>query len=175
MKKILFIASAILILLSGCENFLDSELLTEKTTANFPETEKDAQEMVTAIYAHLLFESPETSSQYYIAQLAGDDCLGGNLSYSNNCATNFLMYSGNLNTFAGIWDRCYTLINRANNAINTMENVKSWSSESERNRLFGESYFLRAMAYYELAQVFGGVPLRTTLESTNLPTNTWHK
>ena len=71
MKKILFIASAILILLSGCENFLDSELLTEKTTANFPETEKDAQEMVTAIYAHLLFESPETSSQYYIAQLAG--------------------------------------------------------------------------------------------------------
>ena len=36
--------------------------------------------------------------------------------------------------------------NRANNAINTMENVKSWSSESERNRLFGESYFLRAMA-----------------------------
>lgn len=125
--------------------------------------------MVTAIYAHLLFESPETSSQYYIAQLAGDDCLGGNLSYSNNCATNFLMYSGNLNTFAGIWDRCYTLINRANNAINTMENVKSWSSESERNRLFGESYFLRAMAYYELAQVFGGVPLRTTLESTNLP------
>lgn len=75
MKKILFIASAILILLSGCENFLDSELLTEKTTANFPETEKDAQEMVTAIYAHLLFESPETSSQYYIAQLAGDDCL----------------------------------------------------------------------------------------------------
>lgn len=102
MKKILFIASAILILLSGCENFLDSELLTEKTTANFPETEKDAQEMVTAIYAHLLFESPETSSQYYIAQLAGDDCLGGNLSYSNNCATNFLMYSGNLNTFAGM-------------------------------------------------------------------------
>lgn len=66
MKKILFIASAILILLSGCENFLDSELLTEKTTANFPETEKDAQEMVTAIYAHLLFESPETSSQYYM-------------------------------------------------------------------------------------------------------------
>ena len=79
------------------------------------------------------------------------------------------MYSGNLNTFAGIWDRCYTLINRANNAINTMENVKSWSSESERNRLFGESYFLRAMAYYELAQVFGGAPLRTTLESSRKP------
>lgn len=30
MKKILFIASTILILLSGCENFLDSELFIEK-------------------------------------------------------------------------------------------------------------------------------------------------
>ena len=58
MKKILFIASAILILLSGCENFLDSELLTEKTTANFPETEKDAQEMVTAIYAFPVLHCP---------------------------------------------------------------------------------------------------------------------
>lgn len=62
MKKILFIASTILILLSGCENFLDSELLTEKTTANFPETEKDAQEMVTAIYAHLLIHLPASGT-----------------------------------------------------------------------------------------------------------------
>ena len=36
MKKILFIASAILILLSGCENFLDSELLTEKDNRQLP-------------------------------------------------------------------------------------------------------------------------------------------
>ena len=65
-------------------------------------------------------------------------------------------------------DRCYTLINRANNAIATFDNVKSWSSEAEHKRHFGEAYFLRGMAYYELAQVFGGVPLRTTTETVNL-------
>ena len=125
--------------------------------------------MLTSIYAKLLFEDPETSSEYYTAQLASDDCLGGNLSYSGNCATNFLLYQGSLNSRLGIWDRCYQLINRANNTINTLDNVKSWSSESERLRHFGEAYFLRAWTYYELVKIFGGVPLRTTIEAVNLP------
>lgn len=77
MKKIIInivLAVTTVFALSACEDFLDTKNLTQKTTENFPETEKDAQEMVTAIYAHLLFESPETSSQFYVAQLAGDDC-----------------------------------------------------------------------------------------------------
>lgn len=35
MKKILLILSTAAILFSGCENFLDTDLLTQKTTANF--------------------------------------------------------------------------------------------------------------------------------------------
>lgn len=168
MRQIIYILSTLLILTS-CNNFLDTELLTAKTTDNYPETEKDADQMLVSIYAKLLFESPEASSQYYTAQLASDDCLGGNLSYSNNCATNFLLYTTNLNGRLDLWGRCYQLINRANNMINTLDNVKSWSSESERLRHFGEAYFLRAWAYYELVQIFGGVPLRTTIDAVNLP------
>jgi hypothetical protein len=171
MKKILFILSTVLVL-TGCNNFLDTEDLTDKTTANFPETEKEADQVLTGIYAHLLFEDPETSSSLYIAQLAGDDCIGGNLSYSNNCATNFLMYSGNLNGHLGLWDRDYTLINRANNGLVLLDNFKKWSSDEEKNRHYGEIYFLRAIAYYELAQVFGGVPLRTTPDATNIGRST---
>ena len=171
MKKItsIILTLATVLLLASCEDFLDSQNLTQRTTETFPETELDAQQMVTAIYAHLLYESPESSAFMYIAQLAGDDCLGGNLSYSGNCATNFLLYKDNLNSFLDMWDRDYTLINRANSALANMDNVKSWSSESEKNRLLGETYFLRAFAYYELAQTFGGVPLRTTTDAVNIP------
>ena len=167
MKKIFFILSAALLMV-GCEDFLDTRILTEKTSENFPLTEEEADEVLTGIYAHLLFESPETSSMFYFAQLAGDECLGGNLSYSGNCATNFLMYKDNLNGLSGLWERCYTLINRANQALATMDKVTEWTQES-RDRHFGEAYFLRAMAYYELAQMFGPVPLRTTTENTNIP------
>lgn len=167
MKKIIYILSAAM-LLAGCESFLDTRILTEKTTENFPSTESEADEMLTGIYANLLFESPETSSEYYFAQLAGDECLGGNLSYSGNCAVNFLLYKDNLNILSGLWSRCYTLINHANQAIASMDKVTDWTTAS-RNRHFGEAYFLRAVAYYELAQMFGGVPLRTTTDNTNIP------
>lgn len=167
MKKIFLILSAA-VLMVGCEDFLNTRILTEKTSENFPLTESEADEVLTGIYAHLLFESPETSSMFYFAQLAGDECLGGNLSYSGNCATNFLMYKDNLNGLSGLWERCYTLINRANQALATMDKVTEWTQES-RDRHFGEAYFLRAMAYYELAQIFGPVPLRTTTENTNIP------
>ena len=167
MKKIFLILSAAFLMV-GCEDFLNTRILTEKTSENFPLTESEADEVLTGIYAHLLFESPETSSMYYFAQLAGDECLGGNLSYSGNCATNFLMYKDNLNGLSGLWERCYTLINRANQALATMDKVTEWTQES-RDRHFGEAYFLRAMAYYELVQMFGPVPLRTTTENTNIP------
>ncbi len=168
-KSIYAIIAVVAMTLCSCENFLDTELVTQKTSENFPATEKEANEVLTGIYAHLLFESPETSSEYYLAQLASDDCLGGNLSYSGNCAVNFLMYTGNLNMLTGLWDRCYTLIHRANTALSSFKNVTKWSSKSEENRHYGETYFLRGITYYELAQVFGGVPLRTKAENTNLP------
>ena len=101
MKKISLFATilSVALALTSCENFLDTENLTQKTSGNFPANEKEADEVLTGIYAHLLFESPESSSATYIAQLASDDCLGGNLSYSGNCATNFLLYKDNLNNF----------------------------------------------------------------------------
>ena len=169
--KVLAISAAAA-MLTSCEDFLDSENLTQKTTENFPETEQDVNEMLTSIYANLLFEDPEQSSQIFVAQLAGDECLGGNLSASGNCAVNFLMYKSNLNGHEALWNRCYKLINRANNTLATLKNVKEWSSDEEKNRHYGEAHFLRALAYYELAQMYGGVPIRTTIEAINLPRNT---
>lgn len=40
----------------------------------------------------------------------------------------------------GVWSRCYTLSNRANNTINALQNVTDWSSESDKNRHYGEAY-----------------------------------
>lgn len=160
MKKYIAFILLSIVFLTSCSDFLDTESLTTKSTENFPYTETEANEMITGIYANLLFEDPETSSYIYAAQLASDDCLGGNLEASNNCATNFLMYT-NINMLQPLYARCYRQINRANVAIETLDNVASWSSDTEKNRCFGEAYFLRAFAFNELVQMFGGVPLRT--------------
>ena len=168
MKKYIALMVFVVIFLASCDKFLTMQDLTDKSTENFPTTEIEANQLVTAIYDQLLFEDPEVGSYLFTAQLASDDCLGGNLHNSDNCAVNFLMYESQsgLNKFSTLWSRCYALIHRANVALETMDNVPEWSSKSEKNRLLGETYFLRAFAYNELVQMFGGVPLR--LESTNI-------
>jgi hypothetical protein len=168
MKKIAILLFAIAFF-TGCDDFLDTKTLTTKSSDNYPSTMQEAAEMLTGVYAKMLFESPETSSQFFLALLAGDEGLGGNLSGSDNCAMNFLRYR-NPDFFLGamdgtywnpgIWQRDYQLIFRANSALEAFENFKDWTNEAEKNRHMGEVYFLRAYAYNELVQVFGGVPLR---------------
>lgn len=177
MKKILFIAATILFFTS-CNNFLDTKVLTSKTNENFPTTEQEADELLTGVYASLLFQDPEVSSQIFLSQLASDDCLGGNTGTGDCCAMNFLMYN-NPNLFLGyyesgslvpgMWSRCYQLIYRANMALAGFENFTGWSSDAEKNRHLGETYFLRAFTYNELVQVYGGVPLRTGTDMPKLP------
>ncbi|MDR2474863.1 MAG: RagB/SusD family nutrient uptake outer membrane protein [Bacteroidales bacterium] len=177
MKKIGILLFAMCLFVS-CEDFLTPDVLTTKTADNYPATEKEAEEMLTGVYSQMLFQDPEVSSQFYIAQLAGDECLGGNTIGSNNCATNFLMYTNlNLhigynegeNWVPGMWNRDYKLIYRANVALQAFENFKGWSSETKKNTYLGEVYFLRAYAYNELAQTFGGVPVRLGTDMENLP------
>ena len=71
-----------------------------------------------------------------------------------------------------LWQYRYAGINRANNALETIDNVTNWSSSTKKNQLLCEIYFLRAFYYFNLAQVFNGVPLVLTTEAVNIPRNT---
>lgn len=171
MKKIAYflIALAATISFTSCDKFLDSDLLTEKTSENFPTTEAEVGQIITSIYAYMIYESPESSSPMYIAQLAGDECLGGNVPSNTNIAHSLLKYKNNTNNFLDMWSRLYTMINRANFAIETIDAFKAWKTSGLKERYKGEALFMRAFAYWQLASVFGGVPLRTTNEVVNLP------
>jgi tetratricopeptide (TPR) repeat protein len=57
------------------------------------------------------------------------------------------------------WKGVYNLIANANNAIRYLK--KGTINENLKNRLLGESMFLRAVGYYYLVQLFGSVPMPT--------------
>jgi len=65
--------------------------------------------------------------------------------------------------FNGIWLYDYEGINRINLAIKFLTNEETIQavgiSESRKNQLLGESYFLRAFYYFDLVNNFGDVPL----------------
>ena len=160
MKKVLYIAVTAL-MFTSCESFLDTESYTKKTTANFPVTEKDAIQMVTGVYATLNKSIANCQNTYfYLSELAADDRFGGGGENDKDMQVlDHLMYT-NIDRFQSFWTDRYSGINRANWAIANLDKVEN---ETMRNQMMGEALILRAFFYNELAEMFGSVPLITTV------------
>jgi hypothetical protein len=71
-----------------------------------------------------------------------------------------------------LWQQRYAGINRANNALESIDKVANWTSETVKKQYLCEIYFLRAWYYFNLVQVFNGVPLVLSTEPQNLPRST---
>ena len=150
------------LLLSSCDDFLDTENLTMKDTSNFPINETDAFQMVNGIYSVMNrnLADPE-EDPFFVFDIASDDRLGGG-SQSNIGAQGVdRLMNAYVDWMKPLWQQRYAGINRANNALETIDNVTEWSSASKKNQLLSEIYFLRAWYYFNLAQVFNGVPYRS--------------
>ncbi|RQP12273.1 MAG: RagB/SusD family nutrient uptake outer membrane protein [Parapedobacter sp.] len=156
--------------LAGCENFLDVESYDKKNTGNFPLNATDAEQMITGIYstfANAIADAAHT--HFYMAELASDDRFGGGGENDRDMHGLDHLMNTQPNRFLPFWKARYQGIFRANTAIATMDNVTEWANETQRNQLLGEAYFLRALFYFELSQLFGEVPLVTVPEAENLP------
>ena len=174
-KNILYLiaASLCVMFLAGCDKFLDTQNLTKKDTSNFPVNETDAFQMVNGIYSVMNrnLADPE-EDPFFIFDIASDDRLGGG-SQSNIGAQGVdRLMNSYVNWMNPCWSNRYKGINRANSALETIDNVTEWSSDKVKEQLLCEIYFLRAWYYFNLAQVFNGVPLILSTEPVNAPRNT---
>jgi len=64
------------------------------------------------------------------------------------------------NTFADDWPRAFRVINRANIVLGRGEGIEM--DATLKARYFAEVRFLRALSYYNLVRLFGGVPIPET-------------
>ena len=171
-KNILYLIAATLcvMFLAGCDDFLDTQSLTKKDTSNFPLNETDANQMVAGIYAmmNMNLADPE-SDPFFVFDIASDDRLGGGSQSNIGAQSVDRLLNDKLGKLEPMWQCRYAGINRANNALETIDNVQKWSSESRKNQLLCEIYFMRAFYYFNLVQVFNGVPLVLTTEAKSLP------
>jgi hypothetical protein len=139
---------------------------------NFFQNEGDAIAAVNAAYATFINLQGEglSSSQYvgrnfwmvteYPTEVVTSRLSAGNeRSMFGNFHPQFSSSHGYLE---GIWQAAYAGINRANVVIDRVPTVPM--DETRRNQVIAEAKFLRALHYYWLAGLFGGVPL--ALEET---------
>lgn len=171
MKKLIYtLVEASSLLLMSCEDFLDTTNYTKKDTSNFPETLDDAEMLLTGIYSNLNYANAAPASSYfYIAHLASDDVLGGGGENDKDSQAKDMLMNYGEDMLTYFWEARYKGIFRANMAIETLDNCEGWESDDQKNQFKGEAYFLRAFYYFEMASLFGQVPLVVTTSPVNLP------
>lgn len=171
MKNLSFIlVIAASLLLMSCEDFLDTTNYTKKDTSNYPETVTDAEQMITGIYSNLNYSSANPhQSYYYVAELASDDRFGGGGENDKLMQSLDLIMNNGSSMLETFWETRYTGIFRSNMAIETLDNCEGYDSEDQKNQMKGEAYFMRAFFYFEMASLYGNVPLVITTAPENLP------
>ncbi len=168
--KIIYIlfGALITILMSGCNDFLSTDNLTKKNNSNFPKTEDDAEEALTGAYSMLrmMTNGDEGQNIFVVSEILSDDRFGGGGPDDRYAQALDHLKKSSDNMFSDIWKINYAGIYRCNLLLESLGNV-TFTSDSTRNQIEGETRFLRAYYYFNLCKTFGKVPLITTSQSSN--------
>lgn len=166
MKKIIYFIVGML-LLTSCEDFLDSSNKTKKDSSNFPQTEADVSQLLTGVYSILGRPEP-LGSLFFVSELMSDDRLGGGGPDDKSCKAIDQFKKSSEDMFNNPWRAMYFGVYRSNYLLSNLDNVV-WNSEESKNKILGETHFLRAYFYFDLARMFGEVPMVLEPEPVNIP------
>ena len=176
MKK--YILSALVVsaatMITSCNDALDTEpRVTEMTAATFPGKPGDVEALNAATYSIMNTlgggdQSGLCNNPFYWWSLMSDDCFGSGGLQDNVAKSLHHFTTASANQYEQDFILLYGGISRANNQIETIDNVK-WTdaNKKQRNQLLGEGYFMRGFYYMLLSQLYGDVPLITTTVITD--------
>ncbi|AHM58386.1 RagB/SusD domain-containing protein [Flammeovirgaceae bacterium 311] len=150
-----------LLVFTSCEDILEEQ---PKTVAveNFYNTAEEVETATNAIYAPLRSTRAE-----HIAVLDAHTDWG----YGRGSRAQYNDFEGfgatNISAAGARWNSLYQGIRNANLVISNAPNGSSISQE-DIDKYVAEAKFLRALAYFDLVRNWGGVPLRTEENMTNI-------
>ena len=172
MKKYLFAAAALFTAASftACDDMLDTDpRVTEATQATFPGKIGDVEALNAATYAimnTMAGGDADTTNPFYWWEVMSDNCYGSGGLQDNKVKAMHHLVTMNSNQYERPFILLYGGISRANNMIETIDNVDWTGFEKKRNQLLGEAYFMRGLYTLWLTQLFGDVPLITSTTIT---------
>jgi starch-binding outer membrane protein, SusD/RagB family len=162
MKRIniikLCLAFGILSVASCSSDFLDSAPKDQLQTSILYKTPKQAEQSIVGIYSNLRFL---TNDEYlYLSEVRSDN------AWSNPKPDGLREYSeigtfragSEITTFNTVWNEWYKVIMDANTAIDRIPAI-TFTTQATKDQFMGEAYFLRGWAYFELARLFGNIPI----------------
>ncbi|MEP2280442.1 RagB/SusD family nutrient uptake outer membrane protein [Maribacter sp.] len=152
-KNIKVVAVALTLSLSyACNDYLEEDIFSDITSENFID-QNNADQLVVGVYSSL-----RDVYRDYTYQFFGTDIFASQSEAFSFSPTNDYF---NLNSGEGlsVWSNNYKVISKANTAISRYTEQISWSDANLDQRDYGiaQAQALRALAYFNLVQQYGGV------------------
>ncbi len=157
--------------LTGCNDFLDQEVLGNSTDANYYDTRYKLQSALNATY-DILQTDAFNNSDWRFGEALGDNVIGADEGLASHMGqlVHFRFNTSNP-LILDRWKINYKGIHRANQVIANAHRVVISSNDYARYRevreILAQAKFLRAFFYFNLVKTFGGVPIRPEIETVD--------
>ncbi len=161
-KKYIFLLSLCCAL--SCADILDQEPIGILDAGAFLNSVSDARQAVNAAYEPLLINNQNNNFYWAFGLIASDDAItGGDGSRKGIEEIDFLEHTPRTQELNDFWKLNYAGIIQANTVIEKVPAIEG--DAATKNAIIAEAQFLRAWYHFQLAQVFGGVPLITAIQA----------
>lgn len=168
-KKKLYIIGLIGIMGVSCNKMLEVNPRQSIDSRIALESPEALQAALNSVYAYLL-----PTSQYGRDMIAFPELLSDNAEHTNNPNDLYAQSRNQPGAHINNWQSSYSAINEINNILEVLKTPVPGVSQTLKETLGGQAYFLRALFYHNLARVYsydptaivsainyGGVPILT--------------
>ena len=153
--------------LTSCNDWLTEDTPGVTKRGDYITSAETATEVVNAAYVPLMWEYGNSTtyySEWFIGDIVSDDALKGGQNLSDMAdAYDMENFKTNTNNklLLGFFRAQWQGVQRANLAIESVNGLALDDSFTQelKDRLIAEATFLRAMYYFRLVRVYGGMPL----------------
>ncbi|GAB3298821.1 RagB/SusD family nutrient uptake outer membrane protein [Hymenobacter tenuis] len=163
MKKIFIPVFALTLLASGCD-VLDKNPLPSISPENFFKSADDAEAGLTAAYDALQGAGLYGQDMIVVGEMPSDNVTSAN---GDVAALENITWNSTTGQVNSIYRDSYIGINRANAILKYVPGIGM--TEARKNQILGEARFLRALHFFNLVKLYGGVPLRLEPTETGTP------
>ncbi|NII26623.1 RagB/SusD family nutrient uptake outer membrane protein [Pseudoflavitalea sp. X16] len=171
MKKQLFYTTLLMVLaLGGCKKFANEEPLSDGKLEDFFKSVYEADAAMAGMYAGMqqcmIGESQFNNRLTYWGDARADNMEPS--QYANNNHNEMFLNSLTPNNTYSDWGPLYTIIGRANLNIAKFPEINNYArgsqiiSDATLKSYLMQCYTMRAVCYFYLLRIWGGVPIRTT-------------
>lgn len=156
MKKVTLTLAVLALLAGGCSKELDKQPLPSITPENFFKNGDDAEAALAGVYDVLQNGDGGFGNDIICAgEMPSDNCTSVN---GDVTPLDRIAWTPQTTQVRRIFAVIYTGLNRANAVLKYVPGITM--DNARKDQILGEARFLRALNYFTLVQLYGGVPLR---------------